>query len=70
MNELIGLVFSHFNNCSLFNAKSCFYIYIKYIIGKHILYIHTFKWSNSSIPKIQFSLSQQSLIVPSIVMYH
>ena len=32
-----GLVLWLFNNCWLFNAKSCFYIYIKYMICKDIL---------------------------------
>ena len=32
-----GLVLWHINHCWLFNAKSCFYIYIKYMICKHIL---------------------------------
>ena len=27
----IGLVLWHINHCRLFNAKSCLYIYIKYI---------------------------------------
>ena len=50
-----GLVFWHINACSLFNAKSSLYIYIKYMICKHILSImflnkpeliclHTVKW--------------------------
>ena len=33
----------------LFNAKSCFYIYIKYMISKHILLIHIVKCKNNSI---------------------
>ena len=32
-----SLVLWHINPCWLFNAKSCFYIYIKYMIHKHIL---------------------------------
>ena len=44
-----GLVLWHINHCGLFNAKSYFYMYIKYMICKQILYIHTIKWSNSSI---------------------
>ena len=32
-----GLVWWHINHCWLFNAKSCLYIYIKYIICKYIL---------------------------------
>ena len=45
----VGWVLHHINHCWLFNAKSCFYIFIKYMICKHILQIHTVKWSNSSI---------------------
>ena len=29
--DLVGSVLWHINHCRLFNAKSCFYIYIKYI---------------------------------------
>ena len=29
----------HSNHCRLFNAKSCLYIYIRYMICKHILLI-------------------------------
>ena len=32
-----GLVLWHINHCCLFNAKSCFYISIKYLICNHIL---------------------------------
>ena len=35
------------NHCKLFNAKSCFYICLKYAICKHILWIHTVKCSFS-----------------------
>ena len=34
-----GLVLWHINHCWLFNTKSCFYIYMKYMICKHILKI-------------------------------
>ena len=34
--HLFGLVLWHINYCWLFNAKSCFYIYIRYMICKHI----------------------------------
>ena len=44
-----GLVLWYITHCWLFNAKSCFYIYTKYMIRKPILYIHTLKKSNSSI---------------------
>ena len=47
--SLGGLGLWHINLYRLFNAKSYFYVYIKYMICKHILYIHIFKWSNSSI---------------------
>ena len=43
------LVLWHINHCRLFNAESCFYIYIKYMICKLILQIHTVKSLNSSI---------------------
>ena len=49
-----GLVLWHINPCCLFNAKACFYIYSKYMIRKHILLIHTVKWSKSSISKKSF----------------
>ena len=35
-----GLVLWHINHCWLFKPKSCFYIYIKYMIYKHIFFIH------------------------------
>ena len=41
----------HTNHCWLFNAISCFFIYIRYFIHKHILLILTNKWLNSSISK-------------------
>ena len=47
-NLWCGLVLWHINHCWSFNAKSCFYIGIKYMICKHILLIRTVKWSNSS----------------------
>ena len=34
-----GLVLWHINHCRLFNAKSSLYMYIKYMICKHILLI-------------------------------
>ena len=34
-----GLVLWHINNCRLSNAKSSLYIYINYMISKHILLI-------------------------------
>ena len=43
-----GLVLCHINHCCLFNRKYCFYIYVKYMICKHILQINTVKWLNSS----------------------
>ena len=39
--ESFGLVLWHIKHCWLLNAKSCFYIYIKYMSYKHILSIHT-----------------------------
>ena len=44
-----SLVLWHINLSWLSNAKSCFCIYIRYMICKHILQIHTVKWWNSSI---------------------
>ena len=35
----LGWVLWHINHCRLFNAKSFLYIYIKYMIYKHILWI-------------------------------
>ena len=35
--NMFGLVLWHINQCWLFNAKFCFYMYIKYMICKHIL---------------------------------
>ena len=32
-----GVVLWHINYYWLFNAKYCFYLYTKYMIGKHIL---------------------------------
>ena len=32
-----GLILWHINHCRLFNAKSFLYIYIKYMISRHIL---------------------------------
>ena len=49
MFGLVGLVLWHIKHYWLFNAKFCFYIYIQYMICKHILLIHTVKWPNSSI---------------------
>ena len=37
-----SLVLWHINHYRLFNTKSCLYIYIKYIICKHILLITSF----------------------------
>ena len=34
-----GLVLWHIDHWRLFNAKPSLYIYIKYMISKHILYI-------------------------------
>ena len=34
---LSGWVLWHINPCKLFNAKSFLYVYIKYVISKHIL---------------------------------
>ena len=53
------LVLWHTNHYWLFNAKSCFYIYIKYMICKHIFYI---QWNDQTVlfQTIQFSISQQS----------
>ena len=34
-----GWVLRHINHCRLFNVKSFLYIYIKYMISKHILLI-------------------------------
>ena len=48
---LVGKVLSYINSCRLFNAKSCLYIYIKYIwFVKNILnkpeliFLHTVAW--------------------------
>ena len=38
-----GLILRHINHCFLLNTKSCFYIYITYMICRHILSIHTLK---------------------------
>ena len=45
----ISLISWNINCCWLFNAKSCFYIYIKYMICKYIIQVHRVKWSHSSI---------------------
>ena len=37
----IDLVLWHINHCWLSNAKSCFYIYIKYMICKHFEDTHS-----------------------------
>ena len=55
----VGLVLWHINRCWLFNAKSCFYIHIEYMICKHILFIQL-NDQTVLFPKIQFSISQQS----------
>ena len=34
---LIGWVLWNINHCRLFNAKSCLYNYIRYVICEHIL---------------------------------
>ena len=44
------LVLWHINYCWLFNANSFLYIYLKYMICKYIMLIHTIKSLNSSIP--------------------
>ena len=60
---VLVLVLWHINHCSLFNVKSCFYIYTKHTICKHIFTLNgskycyisltyqliSVKWSNSSI---------------------
>ena len=40
-----GWVLRHIYDCGLSNAEFYSYIYIKYMICKHILWIHTVKWS-------------------------
>ena len=47
--KVIGFIWWYINHCGLFDAKSYYYIYIKYKISKDILEIHTIKWSNISI---------------------
>ena len=65
--SLFGLIFWHINHCWLFNAKFCFYIYIKYIWFENTFCRYTVKWSVLLLT-IQFSISQQSQRVPSIAM--
>ena len=65
---LVWFVFSHINHCWLCNAKSCFYIYIKYIIYKHILYIHTVKWSTVLFLIIKSSMNH--LFILSLNVQH
>ena len=51
----------------LINAKSCFYIYIKYMICKYIFWNIQLNDQTVLFQTIQFSQRQ---IVPSITMYH
>ena len=54
----------------LFNTKSCFSIYNKYMVFQHILLIHTHINDQTVLFQvIRFKISQ-SLIVPNNAMYH
>ena len=70
INKMLGLVLWHINYYWLFNAKSCFYIYIKYI-----WFVNTFfsdkKLNDQTVIflTIQFSLNQQRKIIPYIAIY-
>ena len=44
---MVGWVLWNINHCRLFNAKSSLYIYIKYMICKHILFITFLNFSCS-----------------------
>ena len=46
--ETLDSVLWYIYHCRLFNAKSCFYIYIKYIWFVNTFWRYTLKWSNSS----------------------
>ena len=52
-----GLVLWNIKNCWLFNTKSCFYVYIKYMFCKQILQLND---QTVLFLTIQFSISQQS----------
>ena len=60
-----GLVLWHINHCSLFNAKSFLYIYIKYMISKHkpeLIFLHTVKWFQVLLCITNNSIKQQSFV--------
>ena len=48
----IGFVLWYFSNCWSFNAKSFLYVYIQYIISKHIWLIKVFDE-----PELSFSIN-------------
>ena len=73
ISDLVWLVSWHINHCRLFNAKSCLYIYIKYMISKRILYItflnqpeffflHTVKWFHLFISDMNNSIDYNSFV--------
>ena len=74
-----GYVLWHINLCMLSNAKSASYIYIKYMISKHILFItflnepelffYTVKWFQIFLFTIKH-LSVHSKVVTSIAIQH
>ena len=64
---LIGLVLWHINHCWLFNAQSCFYIYIIWFLNTFCRYTELNDWTVLFLT-IQFSLSQQSSMVLSIAI--
>ena len=53
--KIPGLVLWHINHCWLFNANSCFYVYIKYMICKHIFFRYT-QLNDETVLIIQFSI--------------
>ena len=63
----LGWVLWHINLCRLFNTKSSLYIYITYIIFKHILlikflneqeliFLHTVKWFQAFLFNVNYSI--------------
>ena len=61
-----ALILWYINHCWLFKVKSCFYIYIKYIICRYA----QLNEPTVLILTIQFSKSQQTSMVPSIATDH
>ena len=55
------LVLLHINRCWLFNAKSCFYIYIKYKLKQQILEVLCIRNKHPKLNKINFESSANVL---------